>query len=318
MSPLDTLKEFSLDNIPDLDVVVDGALLMLSTATLPEVEVSFKRPLVIGSGNAESTGRIIFRDTDAVFANETNFEEVIERAGEIDGAVLISASGSKHSVNIAKRLEELQIPSILFTNNTDAPAGSFMEKEHVRVFPRNREPYTYNTSTYISMILAKTKEDPHAILSHIESNNKVGVDLAHFNGFTFVLPPNITLIAPMLRTKFDELFGTKLSPRFFTPEEIKHAKTIVPDERELFIYVGMEELGWGEEGRKIELTLTNKETVGGSLTTELPGLAAALATCYHFIGQIQRAHPPYFKDNIESYCKDISNIFGQEISPIVE
>jgi len=122
----------------------------------------------------------------------------------------------------------------------------------------------------------------------------------------------------MLRTKFDELFGTKLSPRFFTPEEIKHAKTIVPDERELFIYVGMEELGWGEEGRKIELTLTNKETVGGSLTTELPGLAAALATCYHFIGQIQRAHPPYFKDNIESYCKDISNIFGQEISPIVE
>jgi len=169
MSPLDTLKEFSLDNIPDLDVVVDGALLMLSTATLPEVEVSFKRPLVIGSGNAESTGRIIFRDTDAVFANETNFEEVIERAGEIDGAVLISASGSKHSVNIAKRLEELQIPSILFTNNTDAPAGSFMEKEHVRVFPRNREPYTYNTSTYISMILAKTKEDPHAILSHIES-----------------------------------------------------------------------------------------------------------------------------------------------------
>lgn len=315
MSSLETLKEFNLDNIPDLDVVVEGALQMLSAASLPETEVPFKRPLVIGSGNAEYTGRIIFNDTDAIFANESNFEEAIERVGEIDGAVLISASGSKHSVNIAERLEELQIPAILFTNNPDAPAGSFIEKENIHIFPKNREPYTYNTSTYLSMMLAKTKEDPLTILSHIEANKTVNADLEKFSGFTFVLPPNVALIAPMLRTKFEELFGTKLSARFFTPEEIKHAKTIVPDEHELFIYVGMEKLGWGEEGKKIELPLT---TDGGSLTTELPGFAAALAICYHFIGQIQRAYPPYFKDNIDSYCKDISDVFGQEISPIVE
>lgn len=307
MSSLDTLKEFSLDNIPDLDTVVEGALLMLSTATLPEIAVPFKRPLVIGSVNAEYTGRIIFNDVDAVFANETNFEEMIEKVGEIDGAVLISASGSKHSVNIAERLEELQIPEILFTNNADAPAGSFMEKENIRVFPKNREPYTYNTSTYLSMILAKTKEDPRKILTHIKTSGDADVDLANFSGYTFILPPSVSLIAPMLRTKFDELFGTKLSARFFSPEEIKHAKTIVKDERELFVYVGMEELGWGEEGKKLELPLT-----------EEVGYASALATCYHFIGQIERAHPPYFKESIVSYCKDISAIFGQEISPIVE
>ena len=307
MSSLETLKEFNLDNIPDLDVVVEGALMMLSDSSLPDVVVPFKRPLVIGSVNAEYTGRIIFNDVDAVFANESNFEEALERVGDIDGAVLISASGSKHSVNIAERLEELQIPAVLYTNNPDAPAGSFMEKENIRVFPKNREPYTYNTSTYLSMILAKTKEDPKTILSHIEANNKVEVDLAKFKGFTFILPPDVALIAPMLRTKFDELFGTKLSPRFFVPEEIKHAKTIVQDDAELFIYVGTEELGWGEEERKIELPLVTNG-----------GFASALATCYHFIGQIQRVHPPYFKDNIEGYCKDISEVFGQEISPIVD
>ena len=307
MSSLETLKEFDLNNIPDLDVVVEGALMMLSSTSLPDVSAPFKRPLVIGSGNAEYTGRIIFNDVDAVFANESNFEEAISKVEDIDGAVLISASGSKHSVNIAERLEELQKPVVLYTNNPDAPAGSFMEPKNIYTFPKNREPYTYNTSTYLSMILAKTKEDPRAILSHIESNSETGVDLAKFNGFTFILPPDVALVAPMLRTKFDELFGTKLSPRFFVPEEIKHAKTIVRDEGELFVYVGMEQLGWGEEDKKIELPLVTNG-----------GFVSALATCYHFIGQIQRAHPSYFKDSIESYCKDISEVFGQEISPIVD
>lgn len=307
MSPLETLKTFDLANIPDLDTAVEGALIMLSDTPLPDTQLPFKRPLVIGSGNAEHTGRIIFHDQDAVFANETNFEEVIERAGDIHGAVLISASGGKHSVNLAERLQELQIPAVLFTNNSDTPAASFIEKENVRVFPKNREPYTYNTSTYLSMIIGKTKEDPRAILSHIENRGSTNIDLSQFDGFTFVLPPNLTLIAPMLRTKFDELFGTKLSVRFFTPEEIKHAKTIVRDERELFVYVGMEELGWGEEGKKIELSLAQ----GASF-------AAALAVSYHFIGQIQRAHPPYFKESIEGYCTDISRIFDQEINPIVD
>lgn len=307
MSSPDTLKDFTIENIPDLDVVVEGALKMLSNAKLPNVKVPFRRPIVIGSVNAESTGRIVFNDTNAVFSNESNFEQIIDTVSDIDGAVLISASGSKHSVNIAKRLEELEIPAILFTNNVDAPAGSFIEQGNIKVFPKNREPYTYNTSTYLSMILAKTNEDAGVILSHVENSTQAGLDLSKFNGFTFILPPHLLLIAPMLRTKFDELFGTKLSPRFFTPEEIKHAKTVVKDEQELFIYVGMEELGWGEKGKKVDITLPE----GGSY-------GSAVATCYHFIGQIQRAHPPYFKESLVAYCKDIGHIFGEDVSPIVE
>jgi len=308
MSPVDTLKKFDVEHIPDLDLVVEGALMMLANTSLPESSISFKRPIIIGSGNAEHTGRIIFGDIDAVFANESNFEEQFQKAEGIDGAVLISASGSKHSVNLAERLEELQIPSVLLTNNPDAPAASFVDKENVYVFPKNREPYTYNTSTYLSMIISKTKEDPEAILSHLKNSDvSKEINLGQFQGFTFVLPPHLTVMAPMLRTKFDELFGIKLSPRFFTPEEIKHAKTVIKDENELFVYVGMQALGWGGEGRKIELPIIKNG-----------GFASALSVCYHFIGQIQKAHPPYFKESIASYCAYISRIFGEEISPIAE
>ena len=294
-----------MTNIPDLDVAVEGALLMLAAADLPSVDLPFRRPLVVGSVNAGTTGRIMFSGQPSVFASESDFEAVLGQEEGIDGVVVISASGSKHSINIAKRLKELELPGALFTNNPEAPAASFFEPNQVFVFPKNREPYTYNTSTYFSMILSVTKEDPAAILAHVQDLSP-SVPLGGFTGFTFVLPAEHMGIAPMLRVKFEELFGTKLCGRFFSPEEMKHAKTVVPDPGELFVYVGMEELGWGEAGKKLELPLAGS------------GVLSALATCYHFIGQIQKAHPPYFKDNLARYCIEAGEHFGQEINPIVE
>jgi hypothetical protein len=306
MSALETLRSFELDSIPDLDVAVEGALETLSTVLVPDTEVPFSRPLVIGSGNAEHTGRIIYRDKDAYFANESNFELALDQHTDLDGVVIVSAAGAKHSVSIAKRVKEHEFPAVLFTNNPDAPAGAFMEPGSIRVFPKNREPYTYNVSTYFGMVMAKTKEDPAAILKYLKSYQRSEPDLAKFTSFTFVLPAQVALIAPMLRTKFDELFGTKLFARFFTPEEIKHAKTIVPNEQELFISMTPEGNNWGEGGSRWPIELPT----GGYLE--------ALAVAYHLIGHIQRQHPPYFKENLPRYCEDISHVFGHEIKPIVE
>lgn len=106
MSATDTLKKFTLENLPDLDTVVIGALELFESIDLPQTDVPFRRPLVVGSGNALSTGRIIFSQSDAVFANESSYQEVLKRVDDIDGAVLISASGGKHAVEIAKTLKE--------------------------------------------------------------------------------------------------------------------------------------------------------------------------------------------------------------------
>lgn len=306
MTAIETLNDFTIGNLPDLDVAVLGALEMLGGAMLPETNVEFVKPLVIGSGNAEHTGRIIFRDKGAVFANESNFEHILDEHPEIDGVVIISASGSKHSVTIAKHIQNIGLKTVLFTTNPISPAAEIVREGNVRVFPKNREPYTYNTSTYFGMVTAKTMEDPEAVSTHLKTAFKNLPDLAKYTSFTFILPAGMTLIAPMVRTKFDELFGTHLSARFYTPEEIKHAKTIVPNDQELFISMTPAGNSWGEGGSRFALELTSE------------GYLEALAHTYYLVGLIQKAHPPYFKDNIVRYCEDASTYFGSTVNPIVD
>ncbi len=150
----------------DLDEAVVAALKLLSVTRLPETNIrEFKRPLVVGSGNAAAAGRIIFRDADAVFADESNYTERLAAASGIDGAFIISASGGKHAPSIAKDLKSRGLCTVLLTCNERAPAG--LDADKTCVFPKNPEPYTYNTSTYMGMILSSTGEDPRRILRHI-------------------------------------------------------------------------------------------------------------------------------------------------------
>lgn len=308
MSAREILQSFTLDDLPPLDVAVIGALELGEKLPQINTTVNFKRPIVIGSGNALATGRIIFDDVDAVFADESTFAERLRRVPDIDGAVLISASGGKHAVSIAESLKQNNLPMVLFTNNPTPEAAAYLEEDNTRVFPKNREPYTYNTSTYLSMILAKTGESTNDIKSHLENNlKKVSPTLfAQYDAFTFVLPGEYGELRSMLRTKFDELFGPKLIGRFFMLEEMKHAKTVVPSERELFINLGVAG-EWGGKRRGLFVPLP-----------ENSGYAAALSVTYYLVGLIQRSKPAYFQENIESYCRSASKLFGQDIKPIVE
>lgn len=307
MSIQKQLGAFTLNNLPDLDVAVLGALELLESTALPSTKVPFRRPLVVGSGNAEPTGRIIFRESDAVFADESNYEVALAKVADIDGAVIISASGGKHSTEIAKKLSSKGIETVLFTNNKNAPAAAFLPKEMVRVFPKNREPYTYNTSTYLSMIIEDTGENASEIKDFIEQSVLQAIDkpLNKYRAFSLIIPAEFALLKPMLRTKFDELFGPKLVGRIFIPEEAKHAKTVIEDPHEAFIAFGVENQSYGEEKNRFFVPMQS-------------GYASALATTYFVVGQIQRANPPYFKDSIARYSKEASVAFGQPIDPIVE
>ncbi len=303
MSAIDTLNNFTLENLPDLDTVVMGALELFASAKLPDTTVPFRRPLVVGSGNAASTGRIIFAQNDAVFANESSYLSALDRVGDIDGAVLISASGGKHAIVIAQTLKKRGLPAVLFTNNPKAPAAEYFQEGTVRIFPKNREPYTYNTSTYLGMILADTGEQPSSVRSFIETHlsNDLVSTFSSSTAFTFILPGEYEELTNMLRTKFDELFGPKVLGRFFTTEEVKHAKTVVEDNDEIFINFTDRPLG---EGREIMISLPS-------------GYGGALAATYYIVGLIQRSQPPYFKNNIARYCEESSATFGQTIEPIV-
>lgn len=306
---IDILNTFDLSSIPDLDVAVLGALELFQKTPPPKFEPGiYKRPLVVGSGNAEATGRIVFQDFDAVFASESDYEGKLKHIPDIDGVMLISASGGKHAPIIARRAKEYGKRVSLMTNNPNAAAKEFVEPDNLFVFPKNREPYTYNTSTYMGMILSTTGEDPREIYRFIEE--KVAAvsfpDFSAYDKFFFIVPTRFSGIVRMLQVKFIELFGRRVARDIETSEYMRHAVTVVPSD-ELFVSFGEENTLWGAPERRLHIPLPEQN-----------GIAAMMAVGYYVIGEIQKRHPPYFKENIVEYTNRASELFGSSIVPIVE
>lgn len=300
------MQSFTLKNIPDLDVCVLGALELSSKSKIPSIKVPYKRPLVVGSGNAEATGRIIFQDKDAVFASESNFESKLRNIKNIDGIILVSASGGKHAPIIAKAAKKKFRKKVtLITTNENAQAKKFSDK--VYVFPKQREPYTYNTSTYMGMILGKTRENPEAIYKYIKNTiDKIKLpNFKKYNGYYLLIPTEFSGIIRMLNVKFIELFGRQISRDVETTEYIKHATTVVPYKDELFISFGDKNTQWGKH--RLNIPLPKNADYG-----------AMMAISYYIIGKIQSQHPQWFKRNIKKYTDHASKVFKQKISPIVE
>ncbi len=286
----------------NLDEAVINALNLFEN-NLPNLNLgNYKRPLVVGSGNAAVSGRIIFNDKDAVFADESNYEQILKNY-KIDGAILISASGGKHSPVIAKRLKNLKIETRMLTCNPNSSARDFVDSDKFFVFPNNPEPYTYNTSTYLGMIIAKTRENPKDIKNYLKVlSRKIPKNLKKYDSYYFIVPNEFECFREMVLTKFDELFQPKISGRCFTPDQSKHAKSIAPNDKELFVSFGYDNKIFGKN--RLNIPLPQNSDFG-----------MLLSVSYYFIGQIQRQNPPWFKDNIEEYCKKASKIFGEKILP---
>ena len=296
-------KQKSL-KLPYLDKVVIDALNLFKKSKLPKLNLKYKRPLVLGSGNAAVTGRIIFADKDAIFADEGNYKQKLKAIKNIDGAILLSASGGKHAPIIAKDLKKRKIETVLITNNPNAEANQFVKKSFF--YPKNTEPYTYNTSTYMGMILGKTKESPQKILNLIKKT-KTQKNLKKFNAFYIIVPTEFDNVRELFQTKFDELFGPIINGRVFTIEQTKHAKTVVPSDKEFFIGLGYNNKLFGKKQNRLNVTLPKSA-----------GPATVMALGYYIIGQIQKQHPNYFKNNITNYTKQTSKMFKSTIKPIVE
>ncbi len=281
-----------MEELINLDKCVEDALKLFSKNKVPNVKSNFKNPLIVGSGNAAALGKILF---NGVYANESNYLEKL-KTEKVDGCILISASAGKHSPIIAKQMKRKKIKTILLTNNPKGKAIKFVNKTYV--FPKNIEPYTYNTSTYLGMILAKTGEDPRKILTFLK---KIKVpNLKKYNSYFFIVPKKFDLIREFYETKFDELFGPMIQGEAFTFEQTKHAKTVVKSNKELFISLGTENKVFGKN----------------RLNYKLPKWAdSGLLFClgYYIIGKIQKENKPWFKRSIKNYVKEASRLFKERI-----
>jgi hypothetical protein len=284
-------KKDNKTELKNLSEVVIDALKLHSSYDLPEIKFEeLSKWLVIASGNALPTGKIIFNDKNALFADETQYKSIIEKDPSIEGVMVISASGKKHSPIIISNLKDKK-KTFLLTCDEKSDAAIMLDENRVFTTKQIKEPITYNTSTYLGMILAKTREDPKKILNYIDHVIQPLIsDMTKYRAFYLIVKNEFSTICEMFVTKFDELFGPKLNGRCYTIDQTLHAKTVVNSEKELFISFGYTNEIFGYENARLNIPLF-----------ENAGFAAMIAIGYYVIGHIQLQFPQWFMENARNY-----------------
>lgn len=295
MNYLDKINAFDENNLLSLDEVVLWALELFENTKLPNIDISdFKRPLVFWSWNAITTAKIIFSRIDALFCDETNFLEYLER--NIDWVVIMSASWEKHASISAEIAKSRWIKTKLITCNESSTAWDILWKENTFITPKNREPYTYNTSTYLWWVLAYTWEDSKEIKYFIKNTIDPileKIDFSNYDSYLFVTPDKFSLVNQLFIVKFIELFGRKIARDVFSYEQIKHAITVVSHEKELAISFWEWEFFYKWNSLKIPLP-------------DNCWLWTMIAIWYYLVGKIQNSYPQYFKESIWRYIEDLN------------
>jgi hypothetical protein len=283
--------------LPNIDEIVLQTLDFFLTAKPPKLSLDeYHFPLVVGSGNAYNTGMILFADRAAIFADESSFRSTIQsylhaiQQKLITQAIVISASGEKDSVWEIELAKKYGLSVTLLTCNATSPATAIADK--VVAYRKIAEPYTYNTSTYLGMILSATQEVVAPLQKYIQAL-ELPPHFDEYQSYSFVLPDRYESICPMLDIKKNELFGSHLSLRAFSEGHARHAKFVIPSEEELVIGIGVDLSFFGHPHHRWLLPLPENADFG-----------ALLAITYFITGKIQASKHPYFKENIEQYCLD--------------
>lgn len=292
-------------NLPNLNEVVLAALDFFVKNKPPRLNLHrFHLPIVVGSGNAYNTGLAIFGSQPAIIASESNFKQTLKnyqiliKKKLMVNAIIISASGEKDSVWEIQLAKKYKLKTILLTCAGDSSASQIAAE--TIVYRRLPEPYTYNTSTYLGMLISASGEKALEIKRFV-SRFKISQRLQDYQAFAFILPDEFAAIAPMLEIKGHELFGPRLSLRAFTFGEARHAKFVHPWNKELVISLGKNEY-FGNKDKRLEIRLPKNA-----------GNGLVMALTYYIVGLIQGTKPPYFKKDIASFCNDYGyKAYGQK------
>ncbi|MEK7517135.1 MAG: hypothetical protein AAB583_01165 [Patescibacteria group bacterium] len=286
-----------MEKIISLDENVILALDFFIKNKPPSLDVNkFNLPFVVGSGNAYNTGLILFSEKAAIFADESSFKRLITafdkaiRKKLIKEAVIISASGSKDSVWEIELAKKYGLKTSLLTTKAESEASKIADR--VYIFKSIDEPYTYNVSTYMGMILSGTLENPARIKDYIKSL-KFPDNFDNYKSYSFVVPDKYMYICPMLDIKKSELFGPNLSMRAFSQGHARHAKFVIISKEELVVSLGQKNEYFGDPDHRWNIGLPKDSN-----------FATVMAATYYIVGRIQASKPAYFKQNIARYVTD--------------
>ncbi len=284
-------------NIPTLDTVVLDTLDFFINNPPPTLDLSaFSLPFVVGSGNAINTGKILFSQQAAIFADESNFKSTVNAyksvidKGLIKDTVIISASGEKDSVWEVELAKQMNLKTTLLTCKPESSAAKIADT--VLVYKSIAEPYTYNTSTYLGMVLSATGEKVEEMKKLIQSMSVVP-GFNDYTSYAFVVPDAYLNVTPMIEIKGHELFGPHVMVRAFSEGHARHAKFVHPWEKELVIMLGVDNQYFGDPKHRWNIPLPTTASFG-----------TVIALTYYLCGLIQKSKPDYFIQDIPNYCAD--------------
>ena len=282
--------------LPDLSKTVLDGLDFFSGQNRPP-RLKLKKPgliFVVGSVNAHHTGRLLFSQQAALFADESNFNDLLKiyrpliKKKTIKEAIIISASGEKDSVWEIKAAKKAGLKTSLLTCRADSTAARLADLCHV--FNKFPEPYSYNFSTYLGMLLSLSGENPVLIKKYLQKIKKP-TNFSRYHYYSFILPDRFRPLADMLNVKDDELFGPYSSLRAYSEGQARHAKFIVSSPQELVISFGPNPY-FGLVKNRWEIKLPPRTD-----------FALILSLAYYLTGLIQSSQPPYFKKGLPAYCR---------------
>jgi hypothetical protein len=294
----------NIKNLPSLSQSLLKALNFFNDNVPPKFNFNISGlPIIVGSGNAFNTGKILFSNHPAIFANESDFliklksYQSLIKDKVINQAIIISASGEKDAAWEIKEAKKNKLQTTLLTCSPNSSGAKLAGK--VIIYKKIAEPQTYNISTYLGMILSKTQEKPKDIEKFIKKLSlKKG--FKNYKAYSFILPDEFVNITPMLDIKRHELFGPNVSLRAFSFSDARHAKFVMPTEKELVISLGKNKY-FGLPQHRYEIKMPKKYNAG-----------LVMALTYYLVGKIQESKPPYYKKNIAKYCKEGPLAYGNK------
>jgi hypothetical protein len=158
-------------------------------------------------------------------------------------------------------------------------------------------------------VLAYTWENPTNIKNFIQDKIDSIIeknDFSKYDSYVLVTPDKFAPVNQLFIVKFIELFGRKIARDVFSYEQMKHAITVVPNEKELFVSFGEWDF------------YCNWKQIHFPLPADCD-LWWIMAIGYYVIWKMQNSYQQYFKENIWNYISDVNKTdFWKGLKVIVD
>ncbi len=271
--------------------------------------------LVVGSQTGLLAGRIIYRFAGRAFSHAVEVlaqHEIDTKGGMLGDVTIVSASGSREVVQIAKYALDkgLSVNAIVCNPESELKKnfGSCVNEILVPLDELEEpEPPTVNTATYGRMIQGVTHENIPEIRKRVKSlekpkeQPKEGYGSERFKAFTIILPDSMPEVAGMVDWKLrGEKIGRCIGSMGAYLTDFMHGAGITDAEGELYI-----DLGLNDKEREIFEQVFEHIPGDRKHHIRVPedfGPLGYMMTGYSLVGQIQKNYPS-FQDNVLDYAE---------------